>query len=127
MGGNNWTYEGLAVKVKRLLLAKDRESMQPHIRAFVDRAVTFTSCGDCGGTRLNAAALSSRIAGHTIAACSAMQISDLAAFVRTIDDPGAAPLIANLRDLLDSLVEIGLGYLSLDRDQRPSPAGRRNG
>ncbi|MEU8258965.1 excinuclease ABC subunit UvrA [Micromonospora inaquosa] len=123
VGGNNWTYEGLAVKVKRLLLAKDRESMQPHIRAFVDRAVTFTSCGDCGGTRLNAAALSSRIAGHTIAACSAMQISDLAAFVRTIDDPGAAPLIANLRDLLDSLVEIGLGYLSLDRESATLSGG----
>ncbi|MEW2147593.1 excinuclease ABC subunit UvrA [Micromonospora vinacea] len=123
VGSNNWTYEGLAVKVKRLLLAKDRESMQQHIRAFVDRAVTFTSCGDCGGTRLNAAALSSRIAGHTIADCSAMQISDLAAFVRTVDDPGAAPLVANLRDLLDSLVEIGLGYLSLDRESATLSGG----
>ncbi|MFE9190219.1 ATP-binding cassette domain-containing protein [Micromonospora sp. NPDC007208] len=123
VGSNNWTYEGLAVKVKRLLLAKDRESMQPHIRAFVDRAVTFTSCGDCGGTRLNAAALSSRIAGHTIADCSAMQISDLAAFVRTVDDPGAAPLVANLRDLLESLVEIGLGYLSLDRESATLSGG----
>ncbi|MEV1076029.1 excinuclease ABC subunit UvrA [Micromonospora parva] len=123
VGGNSWTYEGLAVKVKRLLLAKDRESMQPHIRAFVDRAVTFTSCADCGGTRLNAAALSSRIAGHTIADCSAMQISDLAAFVSTIDDPGAAPLVANLRDLLDSLVEIGLGYLSLDRESATLSGG----
>ncbi|MEU8009469.1 excinuclease ABC subunit UvrA [Micromonospora parva] len=123
VGSNNWTYEGLAVKVKRLLLAKDRESMQPHIRAFVDRAVTFTSCADCGGTRLNAAALSSRIAGHTIADCSAMQISDLAAFVSTIDDPGAAPLVANLRDLLDSLVEIGLGYLSLDRESATLSGG----
>ncbi|MEU1396624.1 excinuclease ABC subunit UvrA [Micromonospora zamorensis] len=116
VGSNNWTYEGLAVKVKRLLLTKDRESMQPHIRAFVDRAVTFTTCGDCAGTRLNTAALSSRIAGHNIADCSAMQISDLATFVRGIDDPGVAPLIANLRDLLESLVEIGLGYLSLDRE-----------
>ncbi|MHA4948137.1 ATP-binding cassette domain-containing protein [Micromonospora sp. SD19] len=123
VGSNNWTYEGLAVKVKRLLLAKDRESMQPHIRAFVDRAVTFTICGDCGGTRLNAAALSSRIAGHTIADCSAMQISDLVAFVGTIDDPGAAPLVANLRDLLDSLVEIGLGYLSLDRESATLSGG----
>ncbi|MEU7846795.1 excinuclease ABC subunit UvrA [Micromonospora parva] len=123
VGSNNWTYEGLAVKVKRLLLAKDRESMQPHIRAFVDRAVTFSSCADCGGTRLNAAALSSRIAGHTIADCSAMQISDLAAFVSTIDDPGAAPLVANLRDLLDSLVEIGLGYLSLDRESATLSGG----
>ncbi|RQX20972.1 daunorubicin resistance protein DrrC [Micromonospora ureilytica] len=123
VGSNNWTYEGLAVKVKRLLLAKDRESMQQHIRAFVDRAVTFTSCGDCGGTRLNAAARSSRIAAHNIADCSAMQISDLAAFVRTVDDPGAAPLVANLRDLLDSLVEIGLGYLSLDRESATLSGG----
>ncbi|MDG4838873.1 excinuclease ABC subunit UvrA [Micromonospora sp. WMMD967] len=123
VGSNNWTYEGLAVKVKRLLLTKDRESMQPHIRAFVDRAVTFTSCGDCGGTRLNAAALSSRIAGQNIAECSAMQISDLAAFVRGVDDPGAAPLVANLRDLLESLVEIGLGYLSLDRESATLSGG----
>ncbi|MCZ7373905.1 excinuclease ABC subunit UvrA [Micromonospora sp. WMMC250] len=123
VGSNTWTYEGLAVKVKRLLLAKDRESMQPHIRAFVDRAVTFTSCGDCGGTRLNAAALSSRIAGRNIAECSAMQISDLAAFVRGVDDPGAAPLVANLRDLLESLVEIGLGYLSLDRESATLSGG----
>ncbi|MFG1897972.1 ATP-binding cassette domain-containing protein [Micromonospora zamorensis] len=123
VGSNNWTYEGLAVKVKRLLLTKDRESMQPHIRAFVDRAVTFTTCGDCGGTRLNAAALSSRIAGHNIADCSAMQISDLATFVRGIDDPGVAPLIANLRDLLESLVEIGLGYLSLDRESATLSGG----
>ncbi|MGW2627060.1 ATP-binding cassette domain-containing protein [Micromonospora taraxaci] len=123
VGSNSWTYEGLAVKVKRLLLAKDRESMQPHIRAFVDRAVTFTNCGDCGGTRLNAAALSSRIAGQNIAECSAMQISDLAAFVRGVDDPGAAPLVANLRDLLESLVEIGLGYLSLDRESATLSGG----
>ncbi|MEU7917002.1 excinuclease ABC subunit UvrA [Micromonospora zamorensis] len=123
VGSNNWTYEGLAVKVKRLLLTKDRESMQPHIRAFVDRAVTFTTCGDCGGTRLNAAALSSRIAGHNIADCSAMQISDLATFVRGIDDPGVAPLIANLRELLESLVEIGLGYLSLDRESATLSGG----
>ncbi|MEO3770387.1 excinuclease ABC subunit UvrA [Micromonospora sp. B9E7] len=123
VGSNNWTYEGLAVKVKRLLLAKDRESMQPHIRAFVDRAVTFTTCGDCGGTRLNAAALSSRIAGRTIADCSAMQISDLATFVRGIDDPEVAPLIVNLRDLLESLVEIGLGYLSLDRESATLSGG----
>ncbi|MEU8217587.1 excinuclease ABC subunit UvrA [Micromonospora taraxaci] len=123
VGSNNWTYEGLVVKVKRLLLTKDRESMQPHIRAFVDRAVTFTSCGDCGGTRLNAAALSSRIAGQNIAECSAMQISDLAAFVRGVDDPGAAPLVANLRDLLESLVEIGLGYLSLDRESATLSGG----
>ncbi|WP_410812599.1 ATP-binding cassette domain-containing protein [Micromonospora sp. 067-2] len=123
VGSNNWTYEGLVVKVKRLYLAKDRDSMQPHIRAFVDRAVTFTTCGACGGTRLNAAALSSKIAGRTIADCSAMQISDLAAFVRAVDDPEVAPLIANLRDLLDSLVEIGLGYLSLDRESATLSGG----
>ncbi|MGW3604818.1 ATP-binding cassette domain-containing protein [Micromonospora sp. NPDC005161] len=123
MGSNNWTYEGLAVKVKRLYLAKDRESMQGHIRAFVDRAVTFTTCTACGGTRLNAAALSSRIAGRNIADCSAMQISDLAAFVRSVDDPAVAPLIANLRDLLESLVEIGLGYLSLDRESATLSGG----
>lgn len=84
----NWTYEGLVVKVRRLFLSKDRDSMQAHIRAFVDRAVTFTTCAACGGTRLNEAALSSRIAGRNIAECSAMQISDLAEFVRGIDDPG---------------------------------------
>ncbi|MFC0506956.1 ATP-binding cassette domain-containing protein [Micromonospora costi] len=123
MGSNNWTYEGLAVKVRRLFLAKDRESMQPHIRAFVDRAVTFTTCAACGGTRLNEAALSSRIDGRTIAECSAMQISDLAAFVRGIEDPSVAPLIGNLRDLLDSLVEIGLGYLSLDRESASLSGG----
>ncbi|MFC4021516.1 ATP-binding cassette domain-containing protein [Micromonospora sp. GCM10011542] len=123
MGSNNWTYEGLAVKVKRLYLAKDRESMQPHIRAFVDRAVTFTTCAACGGTRLNAAALSSRIAGRNIADCSAMQISDLAEFVRSIDAPAVAPLIGNLRETLDSLVEIGLGYLSLDRESATLSGG----
>ncbi|SCL34638.1 Excinuclease UvrABC ATPase subunit [Micromonospora nigra] len=123
VGGTNLTYEGLAVKVRRLYLAKDRESMQPHIRAFVDRAVTFTTCADCGGTRLNAAALSSRIAGRNIADCAAMQISDLAEFVRGIDDPSVAPLTGNLRDLLESLVEIGLGYLSLDRESATLSGG----
>ncbi|SCL45401.1 excinuclease ABC, A subunit [Micromonospora citrea] len=123
VGSNNWTYEGLAVKVRRLYLAKDRESMQPHIRAFVDRAVTFATCTACEGTRLNAAALSSRIAGRNIAECSAMQISDLAEFVRGIDDPSVAPLVGNLRDLLDSLVEIGLGYLSLDRESATLSGG----
>ncbi|MEH1102192.1 excinuclease ABC subunit UvrA [Micromonospora sp. CPCC 205561] len=123
MGANNWTYEGLAVKVRRLFLAKERESMQPHIRAFVDRAVTFTTCADCGGARLNQAALSARIAGCNIAECSAMQISDLAGFVRAIDDPSVAPLVGNLRDVLDSLVEIGLGYLSLDRESATLSGG----
>ncbi|MFG2999943.1 ATP-binding cassette domain-containing protein [Streptomyces sp. NPDC048340] len=115
VASNNFTYEGLITKIQRTYLSKDRESMQSHIRAFVDRAVVFADCPDCAGTRLSAAALSSRIDGVNIADCSAMQISDLAAFVRRIDDPGVAPLLAGLRDLLDSLVEIGLGYLSLDR------------
>ncbi|MFD7663719.1 ATP-binding cassette domain-containing protein [Streptomyces sp. NPDC059788] len=118
----NTTYEGLVTKVQRLFLAKDRDAMQPHIRAFVDRAVAFTECGVCDGARLSAAALSSTIDGVNIARCSAMQISDLAAFLRRIDDPSVAPLLANLRHLLDSLVEIGLGYLSLDR-----PAGTLSG
>ncbi|MER5705643.1 excinuclease ABC subunit UvrA [Micromonospora sp. NPDC002296] len=116
VGGGNLTYEGLIVKVRRLYLSKDKEPAQPHIKAFVERAVTFTTCGGCGGARLNQAALSSRIADRNIAECSAMQISDLAAFVRAVTDPSVAPLVANLRDLLDSLVEIGLGYLSLDRE-----------
>ncbi|MET9567546.1 excinuclease ABC subunit UvrA [Streptomyces virginiae] len=121
-GSNGFTYEGLITKITRLYLAKDRESMQPHIRAFVDRAVVFTACPDCGGTRLSAAALSSRIHGVNIAECASMQISELAGFVRRIDDPGVAPMLANLRGLLDSLVEIGLGYLSLDR-----PSGTLSG
>ncbi|MFI9639708.1 ATP-binding cassette domain-containing protein [Micromonospora sp. NPDC051925] len=116
VGANSWTYEGLAVKVRRLYLAKDRESMQPHIRAFVDRAVTFTTCATCGGARLNEAALSSRIAGRNITECTALQISDLAQVIGGIDAPSVAPLVADLRDTLDSLVEIGLGYLSLDRE-----------
>ncbi|MFF8280588.1 ATP-binding cassette domain-containing protein [Streptomyces lateritius] len=114
-GSNNFTYEGLVVKVQRTMLAKDRDAMQSHIRAFVDRAVVFRDCPECEGTRLTRAALSSRIDGVNIADCSAMQISDLAAFVRRIEDPSVAPLLAGLRELLDSLVEIGLGYLSLDR------------
>jgi excinuclease UvrABC ATPase subunit len=112
----NTTYEGLVVKVRRLFLSKDRESMQAHIRAFVDRAVTFKVCDECGGARLNQAALSSKIAGRNIAECSAMQISDLAAFVRQLTDESVAPLVATLSETLDSLVEIGLGYLSLDRE-----------
>jgi len=98
IGGMNTTYEGLVVKVQRLFLSKDRESMQPHIRAFVDRAVTFAGCPSCGGARLNPAALSSTIDGVNIAQCSAMQISDLAGFVRGIDDPSVGPLLATLRD-----------------------------
>ncbi|GGS48000.1 MULTISPECIES: ATP-binding cassette domain-containing protein [Actinokineospora] len=116
VGSNNITYEGLVVKVQRLYLLKDRASMQAHIREFVDRAATFRTCAECGGARLNAAALSSRIEGLNIAECSAMQISDLADFIRKLDEPSVAPLLATLRDTLDSLVDIGLGYLSLDRE-----------
>ncbi|ROP35427.1 ATP-binding cassette domain-containing protein [Saccharothrix texasensis] len=115
IGKTNVTYEGLLVKVQRLYLGKDRESMQPHVRAFVDRAVTFTECPDCGGARLNAAALSSKIDGVTIADCSTMQISDLADWVAKITDPSVGPVLTTLKELLDNLVEIGLGYLSLDR------------
>jgi excinuclease UvrABC ATPase subunit len=120
--GLNTTYEGLLVKVRRLYLGKDRESLQPHIRAFVDRAVTFSTCPACGGARLNPAALASRVGGLTIADCAAMQISDLAEFVAKIDEESVAPLAATLRETLDSLVEIGLGYLSLDRES-PSLSG----
>ncbi|MBT2212062.1 excinuclease ABC subunit UvrA [Actinomadura sp. NEAU-AAG7] len=122
-GGLNTTYEGLLVKVQRLYLSKDKESLQPHIRAFVDRAVTFSTCRACEGTRLAPAALSSRIRGRNIAECSAMQISDLAAFVREIDDPSVAPVLAALRDILEALVEIGLGYLSLDRESTSLSGG----
>ncbi|MCG8923718.1 ATP-binding cassette domain-containing protein [Lentzea sp. CC55] len=116
IGGSTVTYDGLITKLQRTVLSKDRESMQPHVRAFVDRAVTFATCPDCGGARLNRAALGSRIRGLNIADCCAMQISDLARFVHEIDDPSVAPLLATLRGTLDSLVEIGLGYLSLDRE-----------
>ncbi|MFF2183722.1 ATP-binding cassette domain-containing protein [Streptomyces sp. NPDC058155] len=115
VGSNNMTYEGLVTKVNRTVLVKDRDSMQAPVRAFVDRAVVFAECPSCGGSRLSAAALSSKVNGVNIAECSAMQISDLAEYARKIDDPGVAPLLGSLRDLLESLVEIGLGYLSLDR------------
>ncbi|MEU4834605.1 excinuclease ABC subunit UvrA [Streptosporangium sp. NPDC023615] len=123
IGTTNTSYEGLLVKIRRTYLGKDRESLQPHIRAFVDRAVTFTGCRACGGTRLNPAALSSRIGGRDIAECSAMQISDLAAFVAGVEDASVGPLIATLRNTLDSLVEIGLGYLSLDRESATLSGG----
>ena len=97
------------------MLAKDVESMQPHIRAFVERAVTFSACPDCGGTRLNDGARSSRIKGINIADVCAMQITDLAAWVRGLDEPSVGPLLAGLGQILDSFVEVGLGYLSLDR------------
>ncbi|WP_433471718.1 ATP-binding cassette domain-containing protein [Spirillospora sp. CA-142024] len=121
--GINTTYEGLLVKVKRLYLDRDTESLQPHIRAFVDRAVTFSACEACGGARLNPAALASRIGGLNIADCAAMQISDLAGFVRGIGEPSVAPLLATLQGTLDSLVEIGLGYLSLDRESTTLSGG----
>ncbi|WP_433873448.1 ATP-binding cassette domain-containing protein [Saccharopolyspora sp. CA-218241] len=116
VGTSNLSYEGLLVKVQRLYLGKDRESMQPHVRAFVDRAVVFAECPECGGSRLSAAARSAKIAGRGIADCATMQIDELAAFVGGIDDPSVAPLLTTLRATLDSLVEIGLGYLSLDRE-----------
>ncbi|MCK9928156.1 excinuclease ABC subunit UvrA [Frankia sp. Mgl5] len=118
----NLTYEGLIPKIQKSILSKDREAMQPHIRAFVDRAVTFTTCPDCDGTRLSEAARSSRIAGTNIADACAMQISDLAHWVRDLDEPSVAPLLTALHHTLDSFVEIGLGYLSLDR-----PSGTLSG
>ncbi|MYY11068.1 ATP-binding cassette domain-containing protein [Streptomyces sp. SID4919] len=115
IAGTNMTYEGLVLQVKRSFLAKDREAMQPHIRAFVDRAVTFTACPECGGTRLSAPARSSKIKGVSIADLCAMQISDLAVWVSELDEPSMGPLLTTLRHTLDKFVEIGLGYLSLDR------------
>src|SRR5690348_7614642 len=120
--GINLTYEGLIPRIQKSMLSKDVDSLQPHIRAFVERAVTFTSCPDCGGTRLSEAARSSKIKGINIADACAMQISDLAAWVRSLDDPSVAPLLVALGDTLDSFVEIGLGYLSLDR-----PSGTLSG
>ncbi|MFC8528182.1 ATP-binding cassette domain-containing protein [Nocardia sp. NPDC057227] len=113
--GINVTYEGLIPKIQKSFLSKDREAMQPHIRAFVDRAITFSACPDCGGTRLSAAARSSKIGGVSIADACAMQISDLAEWVGGLDDRSVAPLLETLRQTLDGFVEIGLGYLSLDR------------
>ncbi len=107
--GINLTYEGLIPRVQKSFLSKDREALQPHIRAFVDRAVTFTACPECDGTRLSEAARSSRIGGINIADVCAMQISDLADWVRDVDEPSVAPLLATLQQTLDSFVEIGLG------------------
>ncbi|WP_328416544.1 excinuclease ABC subunit UvrA [Streptomyces violaceus] len=115
INGVNLTYEGLIPKIQKTFLAKDRESMQPHIRAFVDRAVTFTECPECDGTRLSELVRSSRIGKVNIADACAMEIRDLAEWARGIDDPSVSPLLAKLRHTLDSFVEIGLGYLSLDR------------
>ena len=120
--GINLTYEGLIPKIQKSMLSKDVDAMQPHVRAFVERAVTFTTCPDCDGTRLSEAARSSKIDGLSIADACAMQISDLAEWVRGLDEPSVAPLLAALRHTLDSFVEIGLGYLSLDR-----PSGTLSG
>ncbi len=113
--GINLTYEGVIPKIQKSMLSKDVEAMQPHIRAFVERVVTFATCPDCVGTRLNPAARSSKVAGINIAEACAMQISDLADWVHGLDEPSVAPLLAALTQALDSFVEIGLGYLSLDR------------
>ncbi|HEU4693581.1 MAG TPA: excinuclease ABC subunit UvrA [Vicinamibacterales bacterium] len=118
----NLTYEGLVPRIQKSFLSKDVDAMQPHIRAFVERAVTFSTCPDCGGTRLNEAARSSKIKKINIADACAMQINDLAEWVRDLKEPSVAPLLASLRHTLDSFVEIGLGYLSLDR-----PSGTLSG
>ena len=120
--GVNLTYQGLIPQIQKSYLSKDVEAMQPHIRAFVERAVTFRTCPECGGTRLNEAARSSKIRGKSIADLCAMQISDLAEWVRSLDEPSVAPLLAALQRTLDAFVEIGLGYLTLDR-----PAGTLSG
>ncbi|MFI6865957.1 ATP-binding cassette domain-containing protein [Nocardia sp. NPDC050406] len=120
--GVNLTYEGLIPKIQKSFLSKDREAMQPHIRAFVDRAVTFTTCPDCEGTRLTEAARSSKIKKLSIADACAMQISDLAEWVRGLKEPSVQPLLDALGHTLDSFVEIGLGYLSLER-----PSGTLSG
>lgn len=120
--GVNLTYEGVLTKVQKSMLSKDVEAMQPHVRRFVERAVTFTTCPDCGGTRLSKEARSSKVNGKNIAEVCSMQISDLAEWLRGVEEPGVAPLLAGLQHLLDSFAEIGLGYLSLDR-----PAGTLSG
>ena len=120
--GINLTYEGLIPRIQKSFLSKDVDAMQPHVRAFVERAVTFTTCPECDGTRLNKAARSSKIKGVNIADVCAMQISDLADWVRGLDEPSVAPLLTGLQHLLDSFAEIGLGYLSLDR-----PSGTLSG
>jgi excinuclease UvrABC ATPase subunit len=120
--GINLTYSGLIPAIQRSMLSKDIDALQPHIRAFVERVATFTTCPECGGTRLAAEARSSKIKGLNIADCCAMQISDLAEWVRGLREPSVAPLLTALGETLDSFVEIGLGYLSLDR-----PSGTLSG
>jgi excinuclease UvrABC ATPase subunit len=122
IAGINMTYEGLIPRIEKSMLSKDKEAMQPHVREFVDRAVTFTTCPECDGTRLSEAARSSKIEGVSIAEACAMQIDDLAEWIRGVDEPSVAPLLATLQQTLDSFVEIGLGYLSLDR-----PSGTLSG
>ena len=120
--GVNLTYEGVLTKIQKSMLSKDLDAMQPHVRRFVERAVTFTTCPDCQGTRLSKEALSSKVRGKNIAELCSMQISDLAEWLRDVDEPSVAPLLGGLQHLLDSFAEIGLGYLSLDR-----PAGTLSG
>ncbi len=122
INGINITYEGLVPRIQGSMLSKDVEAMQPHVRAFVERAVTFSACPDCGGSRLNEAARSSKIDGVSMADACAMQISDLADWVRGLDEPSVRPMLAALGASLDSFVEMGLGYLSLDR-----PSGTLSG
>ncbi|MEV0136791.1 excinuclease ABC subunit UvrA, partial [Dactylosporangium sp. NPDC050688] len=120
--GINLTYEGLIPKIQKSMLSKDVEALQSHVRAFVERAVVFATCPECGGSRLSEEARSSKIDGRNIADACAMQISDLAEWVGGLTEPSVAPLVAALRHTLDSFVEIGLGYLSLDR-----PSGTLSG
>src|SRR4051794_15054656 len=120
--GVNLTYEGVIPKVQKSMLSKDVDALQPHVRRFVERAVTFTTCPECDGTRLSKEARSAKIGGKNIADVCAMQITDLADWVRDLDEPSVAPLLTGLQHLLDSFTEIGLGYLSLDR-----PAGTLSG
>jgi excinuclease UvrABC ATPase subunit len=120
--GINLTYEGIIPKIQKSMLSKDVDAMQPHIRAFVERAVTFTTCPECDGTRLTKEVLASKIRGKNIADLCALQITDLADWVRGLDEPSVAPLVTGLQHLLDAFAQIGLGYLSLDR-----PSGTLSG
>ncbi len=122
IAGINMTYEGLIPRIQRSMLSKDLDALQPHIRAFVERAVVFMACPECGGTRLSEAARSSQVKGINIADACAMQVSDLTGWAQAVDEPAVAPLLAALQQILDSFVEIGLGYLALDR-----PSGTLSG